>query len=437
LGGRRRCCCQRKKLLKTNAEASLCERTAPRRWTDTEKDSITLTDGGGSVADVRAAVVARLRVRQDELVQTIFARVSGEAFDRAGEDDAEYLEGLRAAVAVALEYVLEGTERGEEGAAQVPALAVEQARRAARVGVPLDTVLRRYAAGQRLLSDFVITEAGSLPMQALRATLDLQGLLVERLMATVSAEYKREARRAGRSPEQRRAERVKRLLDGEVIERPELDYELGAWHLGVIATGAGAVPAVRELADSMDRRCLSVPQGERSVWAWFGGRDKLAFADIESAIGMGLGGRGSHSLVLALGESAQGIDGWRMTHRQAQAALLVALRRGGRERVSLTRYADVALLAAALKDEMLSRVLIDIYLSPLEDSRDAGAVLLKTLSAYFAAERNATSAAAALGVVRSTVESRLRVVETCLGRTLHARLAELEVALRLVELDDC
>jgi hypothetical protein len=33
--------------------------------------------------------------------KTIFARVSGEAFDRAGEDDAEYLEGLRAAVAVA------------------------------------------------------------------------------------------------------------------------------------------------------------------------------------------------------------------------------------------------------------------------------------------------------------------------------------------------
>jgi DNA-binding PucR family transcriptional regulator len=139
-------------------------------------------------------------------------------------------------------------------------------------------------------------------------------------------------------------------------------------------------------------------------------------------------------VILALGEPARGIEGWRLTHRQAQAALVVALRRGGRERMTLTRYADVALLASALKDEALARALIDIYLSPLEDSRNSGPMLRETLRAYLAAERSVSSTAAALGVVRKTVESRLRTAEEKIGRTLHPCPAELEVALLLDEL---
>ena len=44
------------------------------------------------------------------------------------------------------------------------------------------------------------------------------------------------------------------------------DYDLDGWHLGMIATGA----ARRGPSSSwprMDRRLLSVKQGERSAWA--------------------------------------------------------------------------------------------------------------------------------------------------------------------------
>ena len=136
-------------------------------------------------------------------------------------------------------------------------------------------------------------------------------------------------------------------------------------------------------------------------------------------------------MVLAFGEPARGLEGWRVTHRQAQAALLVALRRMIRRRVELTRYGDVALLAAALKDEALARSLLDIYIAPLDDSRDGGPVLRTTLRAYLGAERNVSSTAAALGVVRRTVENRLRTIEARLGRSLHPCPAELEVALEL------
>ena len=116
-------------------------------------------------------------------------------------------------------------------------------------------------------------------------------------------------------------------------------------------------------------------------------------------------------VVFAFGEPAQGLEGWRLTHSQAQAALVVALRRGGREDVRFTRYADVALLAAALKDQALAGALVEIYLSPLDDLDNRGPLLRRTLRAYLEAERNASSAAAALGVARRTVENRLSTIE--------------------------
>jgi hypothetical protein len=430
------------------------EETAPRHRTDTQKEFSKLADGCGSVNDARAVVVERLRARRDELVQAIFARVRGEEFVRAGAEDAAYVAGLRATVAAALEYAIEGIEHGEEGAGRVPVVALEQARRAARGGVGLDTVLRRYAAGQRLMNDVVMTEADGISTQALRRVLGSLGSLVEGLTAAVATEYKQEAGRAGRSLQQRRSEQVRRLLAGVPDDTDDLGYELDAWHLGAIAVGRGAGEIVRELAAGVDSRLLSVAADERSVWAWFGGAKKLACVDVERRVlgmrshppadEMESGGVGSHRIgshppvVFAVGEPARGIEGWRSTHRQAQAALVVALRRsesrGGRESIPLTRYADVALLAAALGDELLSRSLIAIYLAPLKDARRGDPVLRETLRAYLAAERSVSSAAAALGVVRKTVENRLETIEERLGRSLHPFPAELEIALLLDEL---
>src|SRR5271155_1594898 len=149
--------------------------------------------GGGSVEDARAAVVGRLRSRQVELIAVIFARMRGDEFDRAGDEDAEYLAGLRATVEAALEYVLAGIERGKEGIGPVPTVASEQARRAARVGVPLDTVLRRYVVGSALLGEFIMEEAdrGNYPDErsALRAALRAQASGLDRLLQAITGAY--------------------------------------------------------------------------------------------------------------------------------------------------------------------------------------------------------------------------------------------------------
>ena len=291
----------------------------------------------GRVEDLRGVVVARLHARRGELKDAIFARVSGGAFGPAGGQDAEYVAGLRAAVGAAVGYGLEGIERGEERVGPVPVAVSEQARRAARVGVSLETVLRRYVVGHTLLEAFVMDEAErgeddwsplTLPSRrgVLKVALRAQASVLDRLLREITVAYGDELARAGRSPERRCYELVRGLIEGEAVEGAGLDYELEGWHLGVIATGDGAALLVRELAVGLDRRLLSLAQGERSVWAWLGEGERFTGADVERFIV----GIGSHPpVVLALGEPAWGLEGWRLTHRQAQAALMVALRRNG------------------------------------------------------------------------------------------------------------
>jgi len=384
---------------------------------------------GSSREQACAAVAAQLRLRHEEIEQTLLAYVRDTVPDRIGDLDVEYALGLRAAVTAAVEYGLTGIEVGDEWLAPIPGEVLIQSRRAVRSGVGLDTVLRRYIAGYTLLEDFVMDAVEALDVgdaATLRRLRRLLATLLDRLMSAIADEYCAEQERGRRSSAQRLGERVQRLLVGEAIDASELRYELDAWHLGLIAVGNNAEQALRGMAAQIGRAILLVPRGEETVWGWFGDRRRLAVADLATVLLAKL----PPGVTLAIGEPAHGLNGFRVTHRQAESAHLVAQHRPQ----SLTRYADVALLAFALRDEGLARSLVDIYLTPLDDSRKGYPVLRETVRAYLAAERNATSAAAALGVARHTVESRIRKAEEQLGRLLPACMAEIEVALRLDEL---
>jgi DNA-binding PucR family transcriptional regulator len=60
--------------------------------------------------------------------------------------------------------------------------------------------------------------------------------------------------------------------------------------------------------------------------------------------------------------------------------------------------------------------------------------LRHTLKAWFAAGQNASAAAAMLGVHEHTVHYRLKTIEERLGRPVAPRRAELETALRALDL---
>ncbi len=380
----------------------------------------------GEQDEIRAELVQRLRARSGEIENALVDRV--QALSRNAEgDDPDYRAGLRATVAESLDYALVGIERGNEWEGRLPAAAGAQARLAARSGVPLETVLRRYAAGDRLVGEFVLEEAAGMPHQQTQQILRSQGPHVDRLMAAVAAEYVEELELLRRSPSQRRAERVQGLLAGaSPADVGWLDYELDAWHLGLIVTGPRPDVAARTLAAGIGRRSLVVVRGDETAWAWLGGV-KSDIAEVERYLEAGVLGQAS----LAVGEPRHGLEGWRLTHHEAKAAQQVMLRRPRR----LIQASDVVLLAAVLRDELSACSLRQTYLAPLDEVGDVGGVLRQTLRAYFEAGFNAATAAAALQVDRHTVQRRLRKVEEALGRRLHANHAEIEVALLIEELE--
>lgn len=378
-----------------------------------------------SATEIRTALAARLRERLAEIQGAIATRVYSIS-DPRNVADPSYLQGLNGALAAAIEYRLAVLEAGERAAPPIPTALLGQARLDARDGVSLDTVLRRYFAGNVLFGDFLVNEAerAEVPSSVLRALLATQATVGDRLIAAVSAEYAREAENRPTSPAERRRETVKRLLDGELVDHSELGYDLDGHHLALMAKGEGAEDLVRDLAGAVDRRLLAVQREDEPTWAcWLGGRRQLSAQQALAA----LPGEIPAGVFVALGEPGEGLSGWRFSHRQAKAALAIAERRGE----SPVRYPDVALLAAVAADDLIAGSLRQLYLAPLERARDGGKISRETLRAYFAAERNVSSTAAALGVDRRTVRNRLGAIEDLLGRPLKGAEADLEIALRL------
>ncbi|HEU4906614.1 MAG TPA: helix-turn-helix domain-containing protein [Solirubrobacterales bacterium] len=340
--------------------------------------------------------------------------------------DPVYRDGLRNAISSALAYGLAVLENGEGNPEPVPVALLAQARVAARNRVGLGTVLRRYCAGHGVLADFLFEEAGNvgLATDSLRRILNDQSSALDRLLATVGEEYRREADRGTGgilSPQQRQAAQLRRLLDGEPLDTSEFDYGFDGWHIGAIGVGGDAAAAFRSAAVSLNRSLLVVTQPGDYVWAWLGGKSRPTPDDLEH-----LSRDWKPRMAVAVGEPAEGLAGWRLTHRQAAVSLPIA-----RSSQEVTRYANVMLLCAALGDELLAASLRQLYLEPLRTDADDGGPLLKALRAYFASDRNTSSAAAALGLDRRTVSRRLRAVERALARPVVELGPELELALRL------
>jgi sugar diacid utilization regulator len=271
-----------------------------------------------------------------------------------------------------------------------------------------------------------VEEAAGVPPRALREILRTRGFHFDRHIAWFADEYRRETARVDGSFDQGRRELVRRLLDGAPAPAEELGYEFNAWHVGIVVTGPDAGKAARRVRISGSYQLLSVLCDKETAWVWLGAKRRLSAAEIQ--VGCPLTDLARSSL--SVGEPAHGIEGWRLTHRQARAAHWVALQRPGK----LARYADELLLVAALKDDVLASSLWETYLSPLDGHADGASPTFATLRAYFNAGCNAASAAAALHVDRHTVERRLNRIEERLGRRVHSCRAELEVALRVEEL---
>ncbi len=378
-----------------------------------------------SLGEARSVLASRLRERLPEIEAAVASRIYSISNPHEVSDPA-YLRSLEQALAAAVEYRLAVLEAGERQAPSVPPVLLAQARLEARDGVLLDTVLRRYFAGNTLFGDFLAEEAEreEVPSSALRRLLAEQATLGDHLLAAVSTEHAQEAKARPTTAAERRRETVKSLLAGKLVDSSELGYDLDGHHLAAMAKGEGAGELMRDLAKTVDRRVLSVQREEEPVWAcWLGGRRQIAPEQAMEA----LANQVPDGVFVTIGEPGEGLPGWRFSHLQAKAALPIAESRSQ----PVVRYANVALLAAIARDDVIATSLRQLYLAPLERAGDGGKVACETLRAYFDAERKVSSTAAALGIDRRTVRNRIRTIEGLLGRPLQGSMADLEIALRL------
>lgn len=250
----------------------------------------TAVRGGDPVEQARVELVRRLRSREEEVWETVFAHVRRTVPHAAADGNPALAAGQREMIAACLDCGLTSIEQGSQWSGPIPPAVAAHARRAASSGVNLTTALCRCVAAYTLVWSFVLDEVARHPPpeQQTFGLLHQVSAALAAVLAHVQIEVAEvqsvEITRRSRSREQRCAEIVRRLLASEPVaasELAELRYDLDAWHIAVIATGDGAEEAVRCLAAGLGCRLLPIPQCAGTVWAWLGGPRRLASSDID------------------------------------------------------------------------------------------------------------------------------------------------------------
>lgn len=380
-------------------------------------------------------------------LETVTAEIRGQlaaAFPELSADPdmvREFDESIRANLGAGL-VVLAGDAPAATVA--IPDEAVGFARSLVHRRVGLDRLLEVYRVGHarvwRTWMDALAAriEDRDVLVVALRRSADALERYVERLVALLVEEFRREQARWTRRAAARRSEAVQRIL-GETgtdvdAASAELGHELRAPQTALVAWSdlpeqAAVDPerverAIVALAAAVGAgRVLVVPVGASSAWAWIAGTT----APDPGVLAAALDDLGLPDLRLAVGATAPGLDGFRAGHRQALRAQDVARRAARAGRV--TAYADVGALAVVGDDEPAIRDFVARELGALAGEP----VLRETLATYLRVGGRAPRAAALLHTHRNTVLHRLGRAERLLGHRVDERRLELELALRLVE----
>lgn len=376
-----------------------------------------------------ATISAALQERVDELAATLIARTQREVPGLWEDRDAVVENAFRRSFRDHVARVVHELGHGREPAAGLAPSAVEEVQAAVRARIAIDDLLHTRRVAHAVIWEALMEDTHRMEL-ATATRIDLMKLVSRFLFADVDsvlpllrAAYERERSVHVRGRDHRRDRLVHDLLAGAPVDAADLGYDLHARHLCAVAWGAAPDATIEALAEAVGgRELLLVAGGDRSLRAWLivppGPCDPALVLSPESSC--------------AVGEPADGVDGFRATYRQADSAYRIGLRRSPG---SVTRYRDVALEALTAADEVAARDFVAYWMGSLVDDDPRMGVLRATLSAYFAAGHNALAAAARLGVNDRTVAYRLRTIEErLLGVPIASRRDELAIALRLYTL---
>jgi hypothetical protein len=222
-----------------------------------------------------------LTAETDELVETMFARMLDEVPTFAAQSRPELAAGLRASCYGNVRAALAALGSDRVAPATSPAEAVDEARVAARAGVELEPLLHTYRIGHAVVLERLMDLVDEMDVSARERRNALQigsrylFTYVDRVVSLITEEYAAERDRLMRSSIQRRVQLVREALSGATVSAAELGYDPEQEHLGLVVDGQDAEVAVRELAEVLGRRPLTVAMSRDTVWAWLGSPKQL------------------------------------------------------------------------------------------------------------------------------------------------------------------
>lgn len=377
-------------------------------------------------------VAAALDARLTDLADSVQSQMHAEVPEFYVNDDPALRQAESDAIRESLEAIMRGLVDQLEVEATVPGAMLKQARLAAQANVSLYALLRKSRIAQSVTWDAFLDVA-----QHVISDDDLRGMALRRISqyqfawndvvsAALVSEYEAEHRLYFlERPDRKKRAIVNAVLAGSPPDEAAMGYQLTGWHFAVVAWGEHPEAAIQAIGATQGSRHLKVSTTDGAVFAWFRSvRKRNDQGPDLSAVKLPMGTR------LAIGQYAEGVEGFRRSHRQAGLAYRVA--RLGCD--DITAYRDVALEALLLRDLAAASEFVQQELGPLLDGSPRSRTLLETVKIYYATGHNASATGLRLGVNERTVAYRLRSLEDALGNTVWQRRDEIAAAIRVAAL---
>jgi hypothetical protein len=393
------------------------------------------------MADVAAAVSRRVAAVSGDVYEVILREIP------ELHDDKPVLALLASSVDSNVGTLLQIMQhRIDLTAVQAPAAAAEYARRLAQRGTPLTALLRAYRVGHACFSNWVLTELARQADDAEKisaATMFMSKIVagyIDQTSEEMVAAYTRERENWLRNRSAARAARIRDLVSGERIDvgaaEATLGYRLRQYHVGLVCwAGDAASPAdeITRLEHAISHVAgkagcsgdpVFLPHDESSAWAWL----PLGIRDTFDAAAASTAGV-DDDIHFAFGDPAKGIEGFRLTHRQAIAAQAVALAAGSPAPRAVV-FGEVAPVAMMLGAPELLRAWVLSTLAGLATDDEHHARLRDTLLVFLQNGGSYKSTAEQLMLHKNTVQYRIRRAEESLGRPVGQNRHDVELALR-------
>lgn len=368
-----------------------------------------------------------------ELVQSVGERVGALREDRD-------VERLMTELMVASVGALEDLAAGTSESFVVPTESVRLARLLARRGLGVEELAEAFAAARSSALSMVrnvIDMVDSPEQERVELALATSQLLLwwtDANYAAIVSELSRERENLLHGANTRRLSTVRALLTGHLtdvdVASESLEHNLRQWHVGCLLWDARPSDVVDESlhdiatrsARALGAQLLVLDAVPGELWFWLSaGRPEV----LDSVAILSISSSGTRC---AVGRPGSGLEGFRLTHQQAQTArsIFPQLRHGA----PLVRYEDVEI--ASFLGSAAQQLGPFVFFTLGELARDDKLTerLRHTLEAYFASNFRIVDAAERLSVHANTLRYRLQQAEELLGHPVTEHRLEVELALR-------